>query len=200
MNATSRAVLILCVTSLNTCDASISHQILQSSHNAPNFKSPFHIDTSHSMASSSKQVLASFGLSQQKIAQFCASLCQDAKSILFTKLLYAETSIDLSAMNDNLEDGKGSLMERNSEQLQPPTRITDIAANYRQLCDNLDVAPSKIAYRKNMEAFLELMLVLFLFTGGQPDQGVSVFRCLPSDIARFNVKSSPLSATCDVRD
>ena len=123
-------------------------------------------------ASTIEDVFDNFGLSQDKFGEFIASITADARSILQDKLLYSKPSVDLSKLTDNRNDHQSSFITRKSNNLQPSTRITDIARNYGVKSEAPGTLPKKSTYRENIERFLEMMLLLFLFTGGQPDQGV----------------------------
>ncbi len=124
-------------------------------------------------ASTPDEVFANFGLSRDKFVDFVTSVNADARSILQDKLLYSKPSVDLSKLTDDLNEQRVSFVVRESNNLQPSTRITDIASNYGRKSEALETLPNKSTYRENIEEFLEMMLLLFLFTGGQPDQGVS---------------------------
>ncbi len=123
-------------------------------------------------ASTPDEVCANFGLSRDKLGDFVASVTADARSILQDKLLYSKPSVDLSKLTDDLNEQR-SFVVKESNNLQPSTRITDIASNYGRKSEALGGLPDKSTYRENIEKFLEMMLLLFLFTAGQPDQGVS---------------------------
>ena len=116
-------------------------------------------------------VFTTFGFSGDKLREFVASLTADARSILQDKLLYSKPSVDLSKLTDDLSEIRRSFVARESNDLQPSTRIVDIASNYRQNSEALWTLANNSTYRKNIEEFLEMMLLLFLFTGRQPDQG-----------------------------
>ena len=142
------------------------------------------LSTSINMTTSTPDnVIASFGLTRQKFADFVASLAADARSVLQDHLLYLKPSVDLSKLTDDFNENRYTFIERESNNLRPSTHITDIASNYRQKSQAPCTLPNKSAYHENIETFLEMMLLLFLLTGGQPDQGVSTSRVFFSQLS-----------------
>ena len=116
------------------------------------------------------------GITKESFSECIRTLITDAQTVLQDKLLYSRPALDLSSLTDDYNDFYTSFVERESNNLRPFTRITDIGENYRQRAGSPSASPSKVAYRKSVEIFLEYMSLLFLFCGGLPDQGV----CIPS--------------------
>lgn len=129
------------------------------------------------------QEYAKFGLSQSDFSSFILSLHTDASSILHNELLFTNSqttpSLNLSDLTDDLQNRQPSFsfLSITTNGLSTPAGIrgvTNILANYRA---NLKPhgLPDKNVYHNAIEKFLELMLLLFLLTGGQPDQGPEIF-------------------------
>lgn len=120
------------------------------------------------------EILKRRGITKKKFSDCIMTLITDARAILENKLLYSWPAIDLSTLTDDYNNFYTSFIDRESNNLQPFTRITDIAENYRQRAGSSSASPSKVAYRRSLEMFLEYMILLFLLTGGLPDQGVCI--------------------------
>ena len=124
-------------------------------HALPSSLNPNFLSILTNMAPSTPDdVLTTFGLSGDKFREFTASLTADARSILQDKLLYSKPSVDLSKLTDDLNDHRCSFVARESNNLQPSTRDTDIASNYRQNSEASGTLPNKSSYRKDIEKFL----------------------------------------------
>lgn len=126
------------------------------------------------------QEYAKFGLTQSDFSSFILSLHTDASSILHNELLFTNSqttpSLNLSDLTDDMQNRQPSFsfLSITTNGLSTPAGIRGVLANYRanlKTHGRLD----KSVYHNAIEKFLELMLLLFLLTGGQPDQGPEIF-------------------------
>lgn len=135
------------------------------------------------------------GITKESFSECIRSLITDAQAVLQDKLLYSRPTLDLSTITDDYNNVYTSFIERQSNNLRPSTRITDIAENYRQRAGSPLASPSKMAYRKSLETFLEYMILLFLLTGGLPDQSL----CSSSFDFLLAPHSVPAKSTYDLK-
>lgn len=140
-----------------------------------------------------KDALKSFGVTKESFSECIKTLITDAQAVLQDKLLYSRPAVDLSSLTDDYNDMFTSIVDRESNNLRPCTRLTDIGENYRQRAGSPWVSPNKVAYRKNLEIFLEYMIVLILLTGGLPDQSVCISSVRLPPSASLSVGRNPLA-------
>lgn len=129
------------------------------------------------------QELATFGLTRSDFSSFVHNLLTDASSILYNDLLFTNSQtapiLNLSNLVDDMQNRQPgfSFLSIPTNGLSTPAGIkgvTNILANYRANVKHRGL-PDKGVYHDAIEKFLELMLLLLLLTGGQPDQGPEIF-------------------------
>ena len=145
------------------------------------------------MTSEIKESLKSFGVTKESFSECIKTLITDAQAVLQDKLIYSRPTVDLSSLTDDYNDMFTSFVDRESNNLRPFTRLTDIGENYRQRAGSPWVSPNKVAYRKNLEIFLEYMIVLILLTGGMPDQSVRISSVRLPPSASLSAGRNPLA-------
>ena len=129
------------------------------------------------------QELTTFGLTSPQFSSFILNLLTDASSILHNDLLFTNSqtapSLNLSNLIDDMQNRQPgfSFLSIPTNELSTPAGIkgvTNILANYRANVKHRGL-PDQSVYHNAIERFLELMLLLLLLTGGQPDQGPEIF-------------------------